>query len=149
MIIISGMRRVLFPILYTALLGPVVIAVGVIVIITEKTVGLHAIKWMGDVDASLALLVIGGLVFYGGNMFLQGLEREACRGFKDHVRRCLLLYLLACSGGLFLLGPCHGGGLGCGGIALVAMSAAYGIVINLATMPCRIFSTNTSGDSLS
>lgn len=86
--------HVVSPILYAAVVPLVAILVIAAIAVLERTVGLHTLHRVGDIDAAIALAFGGATLFSLATHCLAGLEHLDAPGVADHVRHSALLYVL-------------------------------------------------------
>ncbi len=111
---------------------PVVFVGTIIVVATiDNTVGLHRLVRVGDIDAVVAVVLIGSPVFLGMTRLLNRHEPSVVAVRRTHFRHCAFLYIGALVGAaLLVVYREFSNGLAYGYVAVLFLVTVYGIVMN-------------------
>jgi hypothetical protein len=150
---VRHVARLVAPILYAAGLVPVMI--GAIMIVSYIAYGIGfdnftTFRYNGDVAIVASILVIGGIVFGFLGQTLLWLERLRTPTFRDHLRRCAVLYVFMGTLSAWLVAnyedlAVHGVALGYG-LALAGLFAAgYAVLIDALLLLHRIRRSDHAG----
>jgi cytochrome bd-type quinol oxidase subunit 2 len=123
-----------------AVLGVAMVSVlaGTVAYIASRAPYLHTWRFVGDVDAGVGLLVIGGLIFPLATVLACRVERLRAPRRSDHFRQCSLLYAAFVLGGLALAADRDGSGSLGFAISAVAVAAGLvGVIANALTLAAR------------
>jgi hypothetical protein len=85
------------PLLYVVCLLPALVGIILSLIFIETVRGFNRFNTLyanGDLGGGVSVLVIGGLIFVPLTLAVLRLERTPQPGIYDHLRHCVLLYLL-------------------------------------------------------
>ena len=121
---------VLGPILYAALVPVVLVLALNGVSVIERTVGLHRIWRMGDVDIVLMILVFGLLLFPPAAWLMVRVERLVAPGSIDHFRQSGLVMAGAALIGFGLVAGIPGNDLAWMMFISVLLICLLGIIVN-------------------
>jgi hypothetical protein len=99
---------------------------------------MHTWRFIGDVDAAVALVVLGGLAFPAATVFACRIDGLANPRLTDHFRQSALLYAGVVVGALVLATRVENqGSLGYAIGTIGATAALIGIVANAVTLAVR------------
>ena len=105
------------------------------IVLAEKTIGLHTIYRIGDIEAFVFTLLYGGLIFnYLAKKFLNKNSDNQSSTLKQHLQQSVGLYLIC----LFvLIQDLTGEGLEVAYWLMIGFVAVVGIVTNFVTIKVR------------
>jgi hypothetical protein len=128
--------RYLNPILFVASIFVTYVVMGVTLVALDKTLGLHTLWRVGDVEAGLVLVILLVPGIAGVSRLLLKWEHLSEPKIADHLRHCFVAYtLLVLCGGLVAMNyQDHQGGLGFAYLAFLCVTLLLSILTNASVL---------------